>query len=292
MPLENPRLAWRGDRSVSWPPSGTRPLARPQDLLGPPLAEICEGGAVEAGLALRGARRFVQAWAPVHIDRTLAERLPFVEARRLPDRRRLRRHRSERSPSRSPPGTSPVWCSPARTAAAAARGLGRALASHSDDEARSRAIRAVLRLEELGAELLVVLGRRRDLEDMQCLGRRRAAAFRGHPGVGARGRPTCRVAASPQLKDPQVAAAVLAPKARAARACSNRCSPTSRSIFSSSARRRSRSTATSARSTTVPRTPSSTPCRGPHGAARPFRWCGRSTTAPGLDVGMAVAPRG
>ncbi len=210
IPLENPMISCRAI-DVVWP-GGAVDLDRL-------LAEICDPRA-EVGVALRGERRSVQGWEPIRLDRTLEERLPFVD----------------RGVYLITGGFGGVGLSIAESLAATCRArlvlTGRSalppreewnahLGAQGDGasgDAQSRAIRAVLRLEELGAEVLVARADVTNESDM------RAAVEAAHERFGADSpiRGVVHAAGLPgggviQLKDPQVAAAVLAPKLAGAR---------------------------------------------------------------------------
>jgi len=209
LPQENPRLGARAI-DVEWP-GGERALDRL-------CAEICDPRA-DVGVALRGDRRFVQAWEPIKLDRTLESRLPFVDrgvylitggfggvgltiAESLATGCRARLVLTGRSAL--PPRES--W-----DAHLAAQ-------PEAEGDAQSRAMRAVLRLEALGAEVLVARADVSNLDDM------RAAVASAHETFGpdAKIRGVVHAAGLPgggiiQLKDPKVAAAVLAPKLAGAR---------------------------------------------------------------------------
>ena len=212
VPQENPMIAARAI-DVEWPagPGAETALDRL-------LAEICDRRA-DVGVALRGDRRHVQAWEPLRLDRTLEARLPFVDrgvylitggfggvglsiAESLAVSCRARLVLTGRSPL--PPRES--W---EGHLAAQAEGEG---------DAQSRAIRAVLRLEELGAEVLVARADVSNPEEMRAA----VEAARGRFGADAKVRGVVHAAGLPgggvvQLKDPKVAAAVLAPKLAGAR---------------------------------------------------------------------------
>lgn len=208
-PQENPRLGARAI-DVLWPADGAA-----VDRL---LAEICDPRA-DVGVALRGDRRYVQAWEPIKLDRTLEEQLPFVE----------------RGVYLITGGFGGVGLTIAESLAAGCHArlvlTGRselppreswdahlAAQPEAEGDAQSRAMRAVLRLEALGAEVLVARADVSNLSDM------RAAVASAHERFGpdAPIRGVVHAAGVPgggvvQLKDPKVAAAVLAPKLRGAR---------------------------------------------------------------------------
>jgi acyl transferase domain-containing protein len=209
LPQENPRLGARAI-DVEWPGD-----ERALDRL---CAEICDPRA-DVGVALRGDRRFVQAWEPIKLDRTLESRLPFVDrgvylitggfggvgltiAESLATGCRARLVLTGRSAL--PPRES--W-----DAHLAAQ-------PEAEGDAQSRAMRAVLRLEALGAEVLVARADVSNLDEM------RAAVAAAHERFGSEApiRGVVHAAGLPgggiiQLKDPKVAAAVLAPKLAGAR---------------------------------------------------------------------------
>jgi len=208
VPQENPRVSCRAI-DTPWPEDEIERSG----LLDRLLAEICDERR-DVGVALRGVRRLVQAWEPIRLDRTPEERLPFVErgvylitggfggigltiAESLAAGYRARLVLTGRTPL--PPREE--W--------------DRHLAGHPDDDARSRAIRAVRRLEDLGAEVLVARAdvvSREEMEAAVAAARARFGAIRGV--VHAAGLPGGGVV---QLKDPKVAAAVLGPKLGGAR---------------------------------------------------------------------------
>ncbi len=215
VPQEDRRVSCRAI-DAPWPMSAQAQRER-ADLLDRLLAELCDErpeskGTV--GIALRGERRLVQAWEPIRIDRTLEERLPFVErgvylitggfggvGLTLAESLAAGCHARLVLTGRSPLPPRKDW--------------DRHLADHPEDDAKSRSIRAVLRLEELGAEVLVVRADVADLEEMRAAvaaARERFGAIQGV--VHAAGLPGGGVV---QLKDPKVAAAVLAPKLGGAR---------------------------------------------------------------------------
>lgn len=205
---EDLRVAWRAI-DAPWPEAERER----GDLLDRLLAEICDERR-DIGVALRGARRLVQAWEPIRLDRTLEERLPFVE----------------RGVYLITGGLGGIGLTIAESLAAGCRArlvlTGRSplppreawdehLAGHLEDDAKSRAIRAVRRLEQLGAEVLVARADVASLEEMRsavALAHERFGAIQGV--VHAAGLPGGGVV---QLKDPKVAAAVLAPKLGGAR---------------------------------------------------------------------------
>ena len=215
VPQENPRVACRAI-DVRWPPPARTERER-TDLLDRLLAEICDERS-DVGVALRGARRLVQAWEPIRIDQTLESRLPFVE----------------RGVYLITGGFGGVGLTIAESLAAGCHArlilTGRTalppreawdehLAAHAengaDDDAGIRAIRAVRRLEELGAEVFVARADVANLEEMDAVvaaARERFGPIQGV--VHAAGLPGGGVV---QLKDPKVAAAVLAPKLGGAR---------------------------------------------------------------------------
>lgn len=212
VPQENPMVAARAI-DADWPAG-----ADAEAVLDRLLAEICDPRA-DVGVALRGDRRYVQAWEPMHLDRTLEARLPFLDggvylitggfggvglsiAESLASSCRARLVLTGRSAL--PPRES--WA-----AHLAAQGEG-------EGDAQSRAIRAVLRLEELGGEVLVARADVSSADDMRAA----VEAARGRFGAEARIRGVVHAAGLPgggviQLKDPKVAAAVLAPKLSGAR---------------------------------------------------------------------------
>ncbi len=209
VPQENPRLGARAI-DLEWPP---RDLDETLDRL---FAEICDPRS-DVGVALRGDRRWVQAWEGVELDRTLEARLPYVE----------------RGVYLITGGLGGVGYSLAESLAASCRArlvlTGRSalpprerwddhLAAQPEGEgdAASRAMRAILKLEALGAEVLAVSADVSNAESM------RAAVAAAHERFGDGIRGVVHAAGLPgggvvQLKDPEVAAAVLRPKLEGAR---------------------------------------------------------------------------
>ncbi len=208
---ENPKIACRAI-DAPWPKEESGRAA----LLDRLLAEICDGspGGDFGGVALRGARRLVEAWEPIRIDRLLEERLPF----------------EERGVYLITGGFGGIGLTIAESLAAGCRArlvlTGRTplppredwdqhLADHPEEDAKSRSIRAVRRLEELGGEVLVTRADVSNLSEMT------AAVAAAHERFGPI-RGVVHTAGLPgggviQLKDPKVAAAVLAPKLGGAR---------------------------------------------------------------------------